>query len=88
MAALPEHCPLCRHNCTGEPVSLRDEPWHWLTCRTLISGKLSRRHDAVVDAIGRVACRVGAQVKKEVDGLDPHSNQRPDLEIVFPGGYC
>ena len=36
-------------------------------------------------AIGRVACQVGAQVKKEEDGLDPHSNQRPDLEIVFPG---
>ena len=52
MAALPEHCPLCRHNRTGEPVSLRDEPWHWLTCRKLISGELSRRHDAVVDAIG------------------------------------
>ena len=24
-------------------------------------------------------------MKKEVDGLDPHSKQLPDLEIVFPG---
>ena len=84
-AALPEHCPLCRHQRTGERMSLTDDPWHWLTCRKLIKGELSRRHDAVADAVGRVAWQVGAQVRKEVEGLDLGSKQRPDLEIVLPG---
>ena len=77
MALLPEHCPLCTHRSTGAPVSLKDDPWHWLSCYGLINGELSRRHHAVVDAIGRVAWLVGAQVRKEVGGLDPNSVQRP-----------
>ena len=85
MAALPEHCPLCTHHVTGLPVPLCAEPWHLLTCSHLMKGEISRRHDAVVDAIARVALLVGAQVRQEVNGLDPHSKQRPDLEIVFPG---
>lgn len=85
MAALPEHCPLCVHRVTGAPVSLRDDPWHSLTCPNLVPGELSRRHDAVVDAIGRIAWQVGAQVRREVEGLNPLNNQRPDLHIVFPG---
>jgi hypothetical protein len=66
-------------------VSLKDDPWHSLSCYGLINGELSRRHHAVVDAIGRVAWLVGAQVRKEVEGLDPNSVQRPDLQIGFPG---
>jgi hypothetical protein len=85
MAALPEHCPLCTHRHTRAPISFGDDPWHSLTCTSLIKGELSRRHDAVVDAIGRVAWMVGAQVKREVEGLDADSRKRPDLEIVFPG---
>ena len=82
---LPEHCPMCRHGMTGELVSLRDEPWHWLVCTSMKNGELRRRHDAVVDVIARVAGQVGAQVMKEVEGLDPDSKQRPDLQLVFPG---
>lgn len=85
MAALPEHCTLCTHNRTGAPVSLRDDPWHWLTCSRLTGGELRHRHDAIADAIGRVAWQVGAQVKREVEGLEADSKQRPDLQIVFPG---
>ena len=85
MAALPEHCPLCRHARTGELVSLRDDPWHWLGCGDIKNGEIRRRHNAVVDEIGQVAWQVGAQVMKEVEGLDPGSNQRPDIRIVFPG---
>ena len=84
MAALPEHCPLCLHHVSGLPVSLRDEPWHFLTCSRLV-GEQSRRHHAVVDAIARVAWLVGGQVQREVTGLDPQTKQRPDLHIVFPG---
>ena len=85
MAALPEHCPLCTHRHTRAPISFYDDPWHSLTCTNLIKGELSRRHDAVVNAIGRVAWMVGGQVKREVEGLDADSRKRPDLEIVFPG---
>ena len=85
MATLPKHCPLCTHGMTQQPMSLVDDPWHWLICSRMKNGELSRRHDAVVDAIGRVAGLVGAQVRREAAGLDPHSKQRPDLQIVFPG---
>ena len=82
---LPEHCPLCTHSQTGEPVPLRHDPWHWMTCAPLTRGELTSRHDAVVNATARVARLVGAQVQSEVEGLDPHSTKRPDLLIVFPG---
>ena len=85
MGALPDHCPLCTHRHTGAPVSLRDDPWHWLACLSMTSGELTRRHDAVVDAIARMACMVGAQVRREVRGLNPDNKQRPDLQIAFPG---
>ena len=39
----------------------------------------------VADAIARVALQVGGQVRREVEGLDPNSKQRPDLQIAFPG---
>ena len=85
MAVLPDTCYLCAHSVKGAPISLRGEPWHFLSCRMMTNGELSRRHDSVADAIGRVAWLVGAQVRREVKQLDPHSNQRPDLQITFPG---
>ena len=85
MATLPEHCPLCVHRHTGAAVSLTDDPWHFLVCTSLVRGELSRRHDAVVDAVSRVAWIVGAQVKKEVESLDPDSLKRPDLQILKSG---
>ena len=82
MDGLPDHCPLCRQARTGEPVSLRADPWHWLGCSDMKNGEIRRRHDAVVNAVGPVAWQVGAQVMREVEGLDPNSRQRPDLQIV------
>ena len=79
--SLPDHCLACRRH-----VSLTAEPWHWLSCTTIAKGEQTRRHDAVVDAIARVARLVAAQVKKEVVGLVADSGkQRPDLQIAFPG---
>ena len=75
MAVLPEHCTQCRHRVTGAPVSLRNEPWHWLSCANTARGEVSRRHNAVADAVARVAWLVGAQVRREVTGLDPNSGQ-------------
>jgi hypothetical protein len=39
----------------------------------------------VADVIARVAWQEGAQVQREVTGLDPDSNQRPDVQLAFPG---
>ena len=83
---LSSHLTHCRMFTTH--TSLAADPWHWLTCPRLSKGELSRRHDSVVDATARVAWQVGAQVQREVEGLDPNSRLRPDLQIVFPGGCC
>ena len=85
MTTVPEHCPLCTHSHTGAPVPLHGDCWHWLSCSSMKRDELSRRHDTAADAIGRVAWLVGAQVRREVEGLDPYSRQRPDIQIVFPG---
>ena len=85
MAMQPAGCPLCNRRVNSTPVSLHADPWHWLTCAQMRNGELARRHDAVVEAVCRVARQVGAQVRTEVKGLDPGSEQRPDLQIVFPG---
>ena len=85
MEQLPTHCLLCAHRHTGQPLPLRGDAWHWLVCSDPTNGELRRRHDTVADAIGRVAWQVGAQVQREVEGLNPTNNQRPDVQIVFPG---
>jgi hypothetical protein len=85
MSTLPDRCLTCTNPATGEHRSLLDDPWHWLSCNSLKMGEVSNRHNAVADTVGRVAGLVGAQLRREVKGLDPHSNQRPDLQLVFPG---
>ena len=84
MAKLPEYCPLCVHNMTKQPVSLRAEPWHFLTCSRL-AAEQARRHNAVVSAIARTARLVGGQVEQEARGLDPRSQQRADLQKLQIG---
>ena len=79
--SLPKHCPLCRQGMTGEPVSLHDDPEHWPVCPNTKDGELRRCHNAVLDAFARVAGQVGVQVVREVEGLDPDSKQRPDLQL-------
>ena len=80
---LPMHCPLCSHRHTGAPIPLQSDAWHWLSCVNTTKGEVTRRHDAVADAIGRLAWQVGAQVRREVEGLNPDNRQRPDVQ--FPG---
>jgi hypothetical protein len=84
MDALPETCPLCVHRTTKQPVSLRDDPWHWLTCPDLVV-ELTCRHDEVADALQHAALLIGAQVRREVKGLKRESKIRPDVQMVFPG---
>jgi hypothetical protein len=84
MDALPETCPLCVHRKTKQPVSLRDDPWHWLSCPDLVA-ELTCRHNEVADALQHAALLIGAQVRREVKGLKRDSNIRPDLQLFFPG---
>jgi hypothetical protein len=84
MSQLPEFCPLCEHRQTKQPVSLKEDPWHCLSCYAL-TDEGRTRHDAVVNALEHAALLMGGQVKKEVKGLDRNSNIRPDLLLAFPG---
>ena len=75
---------MCRHRQTGAAVSLRDDPWHFLSCPALMYGEGCTRHNEIRDALQHVAMMVGAQTKREVEGLNEDHKIRPDLQIVFP----
>ena len=66
-------------------MPVRHDPWHRLVCYGPSTGELRRRHIAVANAIARVAWQVGAQVKREVNGLKPGSKLRPDVQLASPG---
>src|SRR6185437_10579843 len=85
MDNLPEHCPLCVHLVTKQPISLREDPWHHLTCTAMTSSEGSTRHNEVADVLQHTALLLGAQAKREVRGLVKKSKVRPDLQIFFPG---
>ena len=76
---LPSNCPLCKSR-----VQLDNDPWHWLTCAHMRNGELTRRHDAVVEAISRVARQVGAQVRTEVTGAEPVQRSAARLTDRLP----
>ena len=84
MEPLPDACPMCTHRRTGAEVSLRDDPWHFLSCPALTSGEGYTRHNEIRDALQHVAMMAGAQTRKEVEGLSEDSRIRPDLQILFP----
>jgi hypothetical protein len=85
MDNLPEHCPLCVHRVTKQPISLREDPWHHLTCTAMSSSEGNTRHNEVADVLQHTALLLGAQAKREVQGIDRKSKVRPDLQIFFPG---
>jgi hypothetical protein len=84
MDSLPDTCSMCRHRRTGAAISLRDDPWHFLSCPALTSGEGYARHNDIRDALQHVAMLTGAQTRKEVEGLSEDSKVRPDLQILFP----
>ncbi|HEY4386620.1 MAG TPA: hypothetical protein VGN34_19355, partial [Ktedonobacteraceae bacterium] len=85
METLPEHCPLCVHRMTKEPISLRDDPWHYLSCAAMTTGEGNIRHNEIADVLQHTALLLGAQARREVKGLAEKSKVRPDLQIFFPG---
>jgi hypothetical protein len=80
--ALGEGCPLCHR-----PTALRDDPWHFLTCKKVQGGEQIRRHNGVVNALYKTALIIGAQVAREPVGLSAGDGRRPDLQIVLPGRH-
>ena len=84
MSALPDTCPLCVHNTTKEPKSLKSDPWHFLSCSALTSGEGTVRHNEVADALQHVALLTGAQTRREVKGLSNRQQHPSRSAIVFP----
>ena len=85
METLPDHCPLCVHPLTKEPISLRDDPWHHLACTAMTNSEGNIRHNEIADVLQHTALLLGAQARREVKGLAHKSKVRPDLQIFFPG---
>ena len=83
-AAMPDACPLCAGTKTTLR-SIRDDPWHFLSCPKLMNGEISTRHDEVGRAIYRCALLMGLRAQHEVKGLDPTGRLRPDVLLSLPG---
>ncbi|MDB5910672.1 MAG: uncharacterized protein JWP34_4786, partial [Massilia sp.] len=81
-AALGKGCPLCH-----KPTALRDDCWHFLTCKKVQGGEQIRRHNEVVNALYKTALVIGAQVAREPVKLSARDGRRPDLQIVLPGRH-
>ena len=79
-AALPDTCPLCKKQNT-----IRDDPWHFLSCEMLHRGEVNVRHDSVSSALYHCALTMGVPARLEPRGLDPKSDKRPDLLLSLPG---
>jgi phosphoribosyl-ATP pyrophosphohydrolase len=51
----------------------------------MMNGEANTRHNEVADVLQHTALLLGAQAKREVQGLVRKSKIRPDLQIFFPG---
>ena len=80
---LPADCPLCKK---GEKA-LANDPWHYLSCKSLATREVISRHNAVKDALYRAVLLTGGQAVREVSGMQTLSRLRPDLQIVYPGQH-
>ena len=57
-AALPDDCPVC---CGVN--SIRNDPWHFLSCESLRRGEITVRHDDVGRALYRTALTMGLKAQ-------------------------
>jgi len=80
-AVMPDVCTEGKTNLN----SIRDDPWHFLTCPKLSKGELNVRHDDVGRAIYHSALLMGLRAQHEVKGLDDTSDLRPDVLLTLPG---
>ena len=79
-AALSDDCSLC-----GRSNAIRNDPWHYLSCKKLTRGEITVRHDDVGRTLHRNALTLGLKAQLEPKGLQADSDLRPDLLISLPG---
>ena len=84
LGALPDTCPLCAQ-IRASHTSIRADPWHFLSCRKLVNGEITARHDGVAEQVSRCAMLLGLRARREVDGLSTNTSLRPDLLLSLPG---
>ena len=65
--------------------AIRNDPWHYLSCKKLSRGEITVRHDDVGRTLHRNALTLGLKAQLEPKGLQADSNLRPDLLISLPG---
>jgi Reverse transcriptase (RNA-dependent DNA polymerase) len=80
MDALPDDCPLC-----NKKNSIRNDQWHFLTCKMVQPYEVNARHDEVVNVLYRSALLMGIQAAREPAGLHSTDGRCPDLLLVLPG---
>ena len=67
--------------------AIRDDAYHFLTCRQVVRREVTARHDEVVNALYRFALMVGIQAVREPSGLHAGDGRCPDLQLVLPGRH-
>jgi len=87
LAALPDGCPLCTQSRVAYR-SLKDDAWHFLSCKMLSKGEISTRHDQVAQQVRRCAQQLGIRVRYEARGLDADASLRPDLLLAAGAQVC
>jgi hypothetical protein len=80
MDALPDDCPLC-----NKKNAIRNDEWHFLTCKMVQPNEVNARHDEVVNVLYRSALLMGIQAVREPAGLHSSDDRCPDLQLVLPG---
>ena len=85
LGELPDTCPVCADVKNVPYRSIRDDPWHFLTCSKLSKGEISTRHDQVAEQVSRCAQLLGIRARREVTGLSEDASLRPDLLLTLPG---
>ena len=84
LGAQPPTCPLCAHVRNTRP-SIRDDPWHFLTCKMLSKGEVNARHNDVAEQVSRCSTMLGIRARREVTGLSEDATLQPDLLLSLPG---
>ncbi|KAJ3176079.1 hypothetical protein HDU85_007827 [Gaertneriomyces sp. JEL0708] len=71
-----DSCPCCHKH---QAFSI--DPWHYLSCRVLISKMGTVRHNSIALCIKQFALNAGCNARHEPANLDENDRKRPDLEL-------
>jgi hypothetical protein len=68
--------------------TLRDAPFHPLNCKSGMRTVILRRHNAVIDVIGRFHRKAGYLSTPHANAYDHFSKRNPDMTVYKPGGVA